>query len=109
MWKSLEWFLRFTKVVFTDRQADCPIFYKVKTYLDCLLVPEIYVIPNFVKIVGVVLEIYESSVHEQIDYMIFYKVEIYPDHLLVPEMYVILNFVKIVRMVHEIYKSCIHV
>ena len=32
------------------------MFYKVETYLDRLLVLEKYVIPNFVKIVRVVLE-----------------------------------------------------
>ena len=41
----------------TDRQTDSPIFYKVETYLDHLLMLEIYVIPNFVKIVKAVLEI----------------------------------------------------
>ena len=47
----------FTRVVFKDGKTDNPIFYKVETYLDCLLVPEIYVIPNFVEIVRAVLEI----------------------------------------------------
>ena len=37
--------------------TDNPIFYKVQTYLDRLLVIEIYIIPNFVKIVRAVLEI----------------------------------------------------
>ena len=51
----------------TDRQTDNPIFYKVETYLDCLLMPEIYVIPNFVEVVRAALDIYESIVHGQID------------------------------------------
>ena len=50
-----------------DRQTDYPIFYKVETYLDRLLEPEIYIIPNFVKIVRAVLEIYDSCVHGQTD------------------------------------------
>ena len=49
------------------RQTDNPIFYKIETYLDRLLVPEIYILPNFVKIVRAVLEIYESCVHGQAD------------------------------------------
>ena len=53
--------------MFTDRQTGNPIFYKVETYLDHLLVPEIYIIPNFVKIVRAVLEIYVSCVHGQTD------------------------------------------
>ena len=61
----------FTRVVFMDRQTvsetDNPIFYKVETYLDRLLVPEIYILPNFVKIVRAVLEINVSCVHRQID------------------------------------------
>ena len=40
-----------------DRQTDNPIFYKVETYLDRFIVPEIYKLPNFVKIVRAVLEI----------------------------------------------------
>ena len=70
--------------------------------------PEIYIIPNFVKIVRAVLEIYENCVHGQTDNSIFYKVETYVDRLLVPEIYIILNFVKIVRAVLEIYESCVH-
>ena len=42
-------------------------FYKVEIYLDRLLVPEIYVIPNFVKIVRVFFEIYDRCVEEQTD------------------------------------------
>ena len=38
-----------------DEETDNPIFYKVETYLDCLLVPEIYAIPKFVKIVRAVI------------------------------------------------------
>ena len=48
-------------------QTDNPIFYKVETYLDRLLLPDMYIIPNFVKIVRTVLEIYESCVHGQTD------------------------------------------
>ena len=48
----------------TDRQ---PYFFKDETYLDRLLVPEIYVMPNFVIVVRAVLYIYESCVHGQID------------------------------------------
>ena len=51
----------------TDRQTDNPIFYKVESYLDRLLVPEIYIIPNFAKIVRAVLEIYENCAHGQND------------------------------------------
>ena len=50
-----------------ERQTDNSIFYKVETYLDRLLVLEIYIIPNFVKIILAVLEIYLSCVHGQID------------------------------------------
>ena len=57
----------------TDRRTDNPIIYKIETYLDRFLVPKIYVIPNFVKIVRVVLEIYESYVHGQIDGPVVYK------------------------------------
>ena len=98
------------RVVFTDRQTT-QFFYKVETYLNRLLVPEMYVIPNFVKIVRVVLEIYESCVHGQTkktDSPIFYKIETYLDRLLVSEIYVIPNFVKIVRAVLDIYENCIH-
>ena len=49
--------------MFTDRQINNPIFYKFETHLDRLLVPEIYIIPNFVKIVGVVLEIVNIYIH----------------------------------------------
>ena len=74
-----------------DRQTDNPIFYKVETYLDRLLVPEIYIILNFVKIVRAVLEIYESCVagprtDRQTDNPIFYKIDTYLDRLLVPEI-----------------------
>ena len=70
----------------TDRQTDNPIFYKIETYLDRLLMPEMYAIPNFVKIVRAVLENYEICVHGQADSQIFYKVETYLDCLLVTEM-----------------------
>ena len=40
-----------------DRQTDNQIFNMVGTYLFRILVPEIYIIPNFVKIVRAVLEI----------------------------------------------------
>ena len=40
-----------------DRQTDNPNFYKVETYPDRLLVLELYIIPNFVKIVRAVIEI----------------------------------------------------
>ena len=53
--------------MFTDRQRDNIVFYEVETYLDRLLVSEIYVISNFVKVVRAVLDIYESCVHGQID------------------------------------------
>ena len=48
-------------------QTDNLIFYKVETYLGCLLVSKIHVIPNFVQTVREVLEIYESCVHGQSD------------------------------------------
>ena len=98
--------------MFTDRLTDNPIFYNVETYLDRLLVLEIRIIPNFVKIVSVVLEVYEICVQGQNDRQtanpIFYKVETYLDRLLVPEIYIKPNFVKIVRAVLEIYESCVH-
>ena len=87
-------------------QIGNPIFYKVETYLDRPLVLGIHVIPNFVKIVYVVHQIYEICVHgqndRQTDNPIFYKVETYLDRLLVLEIYVLPNFVKIVRAVLEI-------
>ena len=39
-----------------DRQTDNPIFCHVETCLDRLLVTEIHIIPNFVKIVRAVVE-----------------------------------------------------
>ena len=42
------------------RQTDKSMVYKVDIFLDGLLVSEIYVIPNFMKIVRTVLEIYDS-------------------------------------------------
>ena len=51
----------------TDRQADNPIFYKVEIYLDRLLLPEILIISNFVKIFNVVLEICDSCAHGETD------------------------------------------
>ena len=73
---------------------------------------EIHIIPNSVKIVLVVLEIYEICVQgqndRQTDTPIFYKVETYLDRLLVSEIYVIQNFVKIVGAVLEIYLSYVH-
>ena len=96
----------------TDRQTGNPIFYNVETDLDRLLVFEIHIIPNFVKIVSVVLEIYEICVQgqndRQTDNPIFYKAEAYLDRLLVPEIYIVPNFVKIVTAVPEIYESCVH-
>ena len=60
------------------RQTDNPIFYKIETYLDRFLVPEKYKLPNFVKIVQVVLEIYEICFQGQkADIPIFYNVETY--------------------------------
>ena len=93
----------------THRQTGNPIFYKVETYLDHLLVPEIYVIPNFAKIVRKFLEIYESCVHGQTDKdnPIFYQVETYLDHFLVFEIHLISNFVKIVWVVLLIYEICV--
>ena len=80
----------------TDRQKDNPIFYKTATYLDRLLVPELYLILNFMKIVKAVHEIYVSCVHGQTNNPIFYKVQTNLDRFLVPEIYKISNFVKIV-------------
>ena len=51
----------------TNTQTNKPIFNKVETYLDRLLMPEMYAIPNFFKIVEAVLEIYESCDHGQTD------------------------------------------
>ena len=42
------------RAVFTEKLTDNPIFYKDETYLDRIL-PEIYVKPNFMKIVKAVL------------------------------------------------------
>ena len=50
-----------------DSQTDNLIFNKVETYLDHLLWFKIYVIPNFLKVVRAVLDIYESCVHGQIN------------------------------------------
>ena len=58
---SLERFSIFTRDAFTDRQTTL-FFYKVETHLDRLLVPEIYVKRNFVKIVRAVLEIVNTYV-----------------------------------------------
>ena len=83
-----------------------------ETYLYRLLVPEIYVIPNFVKTDYAVLEIYENCVHGQkdrrTDNRIFYKVQTYLDRLLVPKIYIIPSFVKIVKAVVDIYSSCVY-
>ena len=90
-----------------DTQTDNPIFYKFETFLDCLLMPETYVMPDFVKIGRAVHEIYESCVYgqnnRQTDNPIFYKVETYLDCLLMLKIHVIPNFVKIVSAVLEIY------
>ena len=98
--------------MFTDRLTDNPIFYNVETYLDRLLVLEIHIITNFVKINGVVLEIngiyVQGQNDRQTDNPIFYKVETYLDRLLVPEIYKVPNFVKIVRSVFEIYVRYVH-
>ena len=51
----------------TDRPTDNPIFYKVETYLDRLLLQERKIIPNFVKIFRAVLDTYERCVHTQTD------------------------------------------
>ena len=64
MWKSLKRSSKFMKDVFTNPQTGNPIFYKVKTYLDRLLVHGIYVIPNFVKVARAVLDIFEKCVRQ---------------------------------------------
>ena len=51
----------------TDIQTDSPIFYKVETYLDHLLMSKIYINPNFVKIISAVLKVYENFVHWETD------------------------------------------
>ena len=91
--------------MFTDTQ---PVFFKVETNLDRLLMPKICIIPNYVKIARVVLEIYERCVYGQTDNSSFYKIETYLDRLLVLEICVIRNFMKIFRAVLEIYESCVH-
>ena len=53
--------------MFTDRQTENSIFYKTETYLDGLLVPEIYILPNFMKIVRAILKIYDICFHGQTD------------------------------------------
>ena len=50
-----------------DWKTDTSIFYKDQNYLDRLLVPEMHEIPIFVKIIRMVLEIYESCVQGQTD------------------------------------------
>ena len=45
----------------------------VEAYPDRFLVPRIYVMTNFVKIVGAILKVYESCVHGQTGNSIFYK------------------------------------
>ena len=72
----------------TDKKTDNPIFFKVETYLDHFLVPEIYVTPNFVKVFRAVLEIYESCVYRRTDRQttrFFYKVETNLDRLFMPK------------------------
>ena len=104
--------MRITRIIFTDREKNNTIIYKVETYLDCLLVPKIYAIPNFMKIVRAVLKIHESCFHtqtgRQTDNPICNKVETYLDHLLMTEIQVIPNFVKIIRTILEIYESCVY-
>ena len=93
--------------MFRDRQTDNSIFDKFKTYLDGFFMPEIYVIPNFMKIVRAVLGIHKSSwTDSQTDNPILYKAETYLDFLFMIEIYVVPNFLKIVRAVLEIYESC---
>ena len=98
--------------MFTDRQTDNPIFYKVETYLDRLLVPEIRITPTFVKIVRTVVEIYERCAHRQEENRtgnsIFYVIETHLDRLLGPEIRITPTFVKIVREVLNIYESCVY-
>ena len=96
----------YVKDKMTDRQTTL-FFYKIETYLDCLLVPEIYKILNFVKIVRAVVEIYVSYVHRQTGNPIFYNVETYLDHLLMLEIHIIPNFVKVISVVLEIYEICV--
>ena len=84
------------------RQTDNPIFYKVEIYLNRLLVSEMRIMPNFVKIVRAVLDIYVSCNHGQTDNPNFYNVETSVDRLLVPEIYIIPIFVKIIRAVLKI-------
>ena len=95
-----------------DTQTDNPIFYKFETFLDCLLMPETYVMPDFVKIGRAVHEIYESCVYRQnnrqTDNPIFYKVETYIDHFLRFKICAKPNFVKIVRAVLEIVNIYIY-
>ena len=99
--------------MFTNRQAGNPIFYKIETYLDRFLVLEIYIIPNFVKIDSVVLEIYEIYVQGQNDRqsgnLIFCKVETYLNRFLVLEIHIMLNSVKIIRAVLEIVNLHIYI
>ena len=53
--------------MFMDRKTDNPIFYKFETYLDHLLMPEIYVLSNFVKTVTAILEIFKICAHGEAD------------------------------------------
>ena len=45
---------------FAHGQTDTAFYYKIQTYLDHIVVSEIYVIPNFEKIFRTVLDSFES-------------------------------------------------
>ena len=86
----LKWFSKFKRVVFTNGQTGNLISHKVETCLDCLLMPELYVM--YYQILWKLFEqfeIYKSCVYRQTDNLTFNKDEIYLDGLLVPEINVI--------------------
>ena len=72
--------------------------------------PKVYVIPNYVKVVRAVLEIYKRCANGQADSQttpFFHKVETYLVRPLMPPMYVIPNFVKIVSGSRDL-ERCFH-
>ena len=83
-----------------DRQ---PVFYKVETNLDRLLVTEMCVIPNFVNTVRAALK----NVNRSLGQADSHPVDTYIDRLFMPEVYVILNFVKMVRPVLGKVNICV--
>ena len=89
--------------IYVDVQINRQItqfFYQVETYLEGLLMPEIYVISNFGSGPRNLRELCSGTDRQTTRF--FYKIETYLDDLLMPKIYLIQNFVKIVRAVLEI-------